>query len=412
MIRRSFRLSPELRYGERMQNGRMKASVVELQEAKSGEGTRATASLGRIPARRADVLIAEAFCAMLAVERRRAQRSLEPFVLILLDAGKLEPQKRDAAFMERLIGAVSGVVRESDIIGWYRGNDVLGVIFTELGAAGNRPASEIIHSKILKALGENLESAVVAKVVVSVHQFPENWDQNQIDQTVDHKLYPELPSAEAGKNAARILKRGIDIAGSLALLLLLSPVLAAIALAIKLTSRGPAIFRQERIGQSGKTFECLKFRTMYANNDPKIHREYVQNFIAGRAKGKEHEGCEGAVYKIQNDPRVTTIGRFLRRTSLDELPQFFNVLRGEMSLVGPRPPLAYEFAAYDLWHRRRVFEVKPGVTGLWQVTGRSRTSFDEMVRLDLRYCQRWSLWLDLKILLATPAAVFKGSGAY
>jgi len=109
---------------------------------------------------------------------------------------------------------------------------------------------------------------------------------------------------------------------------------------------------------------------------------------------------------------VTPLGRFLRRTSLDEFPQFWNVLRGEMSLVGPRPALRYEFEAYDFWHRRRVLEVKPGVTGLWQVVGRSRTSFDDMVRMDLRYCQRWSLWLDLKILLATPMAVFTGHGAY
>jgi exopolysaccharide biosynthesis polyprenyl glycosylphosphotransferase len=303
-------------------------------------------------------------------------------------------------------------VRESDIIGWYRHGEVLGVIFTEISSDGDRPISEVIRSKILRTLSENLEAAITDKLVVSVHLFPENWDQDQIDPSVDHKLYPDISANGAGKNVSRILKRGIDIIGSLALLLLLSPVLAAIALAIKLTSKGSAIFRQERLGQFGKSFHCLKFRTMYADNDPKIHQEYVQSFIAGKVSEKEREGAEGVVYKIKNDPRVTPVGRLLRRASLDELPQFWNVLRGEMSLVGPRPPLAYEFAAYDLWHRRRVLEVKPGVTGLWQVAGRSRTSFDEMVRMDLRYCQRWSIWLDLKILLATPAAVVKGSGAY
>ena len=118
------------------------------------------------------------------------------------------------------------------------------------------------------------------------------------------------------------------------------------------------------------------------------------------------------VYKLTNDPRVTAVGRFLRKTSLDEFPQFWNVLRGEMSLVGPRPPVAYEFEMYDYWHRRRVLELKPGVTGLWQVNGRSRTCFDDMVRLDLRYSQTWSLWLDLKILLATPLAVVAGNGAH
>jgi lipopolysaccharide/colanic/teichoic acid biosynthesis glycosyltransferase len=172
------------------------------------------------------------------------------------------------------------------------------------------------------------------------------------------------------------------------------------------------IFQQERLGQFGTMFKCLKFRTMYTNNDPKIHREYVQGFITGRPNGADLNGSEPVVYKLTDDPRVTAIGRFLRKTSLDELPQFWNVLSGEMSLVGPRPPVPYEFEMYDYWHRRRVFELKPGVTGLWQVNGRSRTCFDDMVRLDLRYSQTWSLWLDLKILLATPLAVVAGDGAH
>jgi lipopolysaccharide/colanic/teichoic acid biosynthesis glycosyltransferase len=180
---------------------------------------------------------------------------------------------------------------------------------------------------------------------------------------------------------------------------------------IKLTSKGPVIFEQERLGQRGVRFKCLKFRTMYTNNDPKIHQDYVRQYIAGKDGLNKCEGSGKPVYKLVKDPRVTFIGSFLRKTSLDELPQFWNVLRGDMSLVGPRPPVPYEFEVYDIWHRRRVLEVKPGVTGLWQVSGRNRTRFDEMVRLDLRYCQTWSLWLDLKILLATPRAVFNGGGA-
>jgi lipopolysaccharide/colanic/teichoic acid biosynthesis glycosyltransferase len=151
---------------------------------------------------------------------------------------------------------------------------------------------------------------------------------------------------------------------------------------------------------------------MYTNNDPKIHREFVQRFIAGNEQKRVESETESVVYKITNDPRITPIGKFLRKTSLDEFPQFWNVLRGEMSLVGPRPPVPYEFEVYDFWHRRRVLEVKPGVTGLWQVSGRSRTCFDDMVRLDLRYSQSWSLWLDLKILVATPRAVFTSEGAF
>ena len=153
----------------------------------------------------------------------------------------------------------------------------------------------------------------------------------------------------------------------------------------------------------------LKFRTMHADAVPALHRQYVEQFIqAGARRPADAE----TVNKIVNDPRVTRIGRWLRRSSVDEVPQFLNVLIGEMSLVGPRPPLPYEVERYKTWHRRRVLEAKPGMTGLWQVTGRSQTSFDEMVRLDLRYARTWSLWTDVKILLATPRAVLSGKGAY
>jgi lipopolysaccharide/colanic/teichoic acid biosynthesis glycosyltransferase len=146
---------------------------------------------------------------------------------------------------------------------------------------------------------------------------------------------------------------------------------------------------------------------MYTDNDPAIHREYVARLIAGDQDAGQ--GC--AMYKLKNDPRVTPLGRFLRKTSLDELPQFFNVLCNQMSLVGPRPPVPYEYERYQMWHRRRVLEMKPGLTGLWQVEGRSRTTFEEMVRIDLRYAGCRSLWMDLRILLLTPGAVLSGRGA-
>jgi lipopolysaccharide/colanic/teichoic acid biosynthesis glycosyltransferase len=173
-------------------------------------------------------------------------------------------------------------------------------------------------------------------------------------------------------------------------------------------------FRQQRVGQHGKAFTFLKFRSMYAGNDPNVHREYVTQLIAGQAQRHpaNSNGNGAGVYKLTSDSRITSVGAFLRRTSLDELPQLLNVLRGEMSLVGPRPAIPYEVAAYQTWHRRRVLEVKPGITGLWQVNGRSRIKFDEMVRLDLRYAKTWSPWLDVKILLRTPRAVLVGEGAY
>jgi lipopolysaccharide/colanic/teichoic acid biosynthesis glycosyltransferase len=145
---------------------------------------------------------------------------------------------------------------------------------------------------------------------------------------------------------------------------------------------------------------------MQHGNDPKLHQEFVTKLI----KGELDPGTKQ--FKIIADPRITPIGRFLRKTSLDELPQLFNVLKGDMSLVGPRPPVPYEFECYKTWHRRRLAEIRPGITGLWQVNGRSRVGFDEMVRLDLRYARAWSLWLDLRILLETPGAVVTGNGAH
>jgi lipopolysaccharide/colanic/teichoic acid biosynthesis glycosyltransferase len=150
---------------------------------------------------------------------------------------------------------------------------------------------------------------------------------------------------------------------------------------------------------------------MYFQSHAKIHQDYVTEFISGDQE-RAQAGSQSGIYKIKDDPRVTPVGRFLRKTSLDELPQFFNVLKGEMSLVGPRPPIPYEVEKYDIWHRRRFLEVKPGITGLWQVEGRSRTRFDEMVRLDLKYAKTWSPWMDIKILLRTPKAVLRGDGAY
>ena len=191
--------------------------------------------------------------------------------------------------------------------------------------------------------------------------------------------------------------------------LLLSPVFLLITAVIKSTSKGPVLFRQVRIGQYEQPFTMLKFRTMHAGADEAIHEAYTTAFIGS---GVPASGETGTVFKIVDDPRVTRLGHFLRRSSLDELPQLWNVLLGTMSLVGPRPPLPYEVARYKRWHRRRLTDVKPGITGLWQVTGRSRTTFDEMVRLDLQYARNHSLWMDIKILFATPRAVLSGRGAH
>jgi lipopolysaccharide/colanic/teichoic acid biosynthesis glycosyltransferase len=151
---------------------------------------------------------------------------------------------------------------------------------------------------------------------------------------------------------------------------------------------------------------------MHINNDDSIHRKYTEQLIKNNIDEKNNDIKKDVVYKIKDDPRVTAIGKIIRMSSLDEIPQFINVLRGEMSLVGPRPPIPYEYSNYDTWHRTRLMRMKPGITGLWQVKGRSSTTFDEMVRLDLEYSREWSLWLDIKILALTPRAVMSGKGAY
>jgi lipopolysaccharide/colanic/teichoic acid biosynthesis glycosyltransferase len=206
------------------------------------------------------------------------------------------------------------------------------------------------------------------------------------------------------------LKRALDITGSIFLICLFLPVFIVIPIIIKCTSKGPVFFRQKRLGMYGKTFTFLKFRSMYVSNNCDSHKEFVKDFIKNSDKAKK---CgEKHVYKMKNDPRITPIGRFIRKTSLDELPQFINVLLGDMSLVGPRPCLPYEFENYGLWHKRRILETKPGITCIWQVEGRSTTTFEQMVRMDIQYITKWSLFLDVKLLAKTPFAVFNAKGAY
>jgi lipopolysaccharide/colanic/teichoic acid biosynthesis glycosyltransferase len=360
-------------------------------------------------AQREEVLLENVFHSMLTLERRRAERSRKPFVLMLIDAN-LENGTAEEILSEA-VEVVAASKRETDLVGWYKQGGILGVIFTEVSLEGDLPITETLRAKIETAFIKHLGRDRAAKIAISLHIFPESWDKNSTGWVADSKLYPDLNRKVSRKRLPLVIKRVIDVVGSGALLLVLSPFLAAIVALIKATSEGPVLFEQERLGQYGARFKCLKFRTMYSNNDPKIHQDYVQQYIAGKAGLDKSEGAAKPVYKLVKDPRITSVGGFLRKTSLDELPQFWNVLRGDMSLVGPRPPVPYEFEVYDIWHRRRVLEVKPGVTGLWQVSGRNRMRFDEMVRLDLRYCQTWSIWLDLKILLATPWAVFNGGGA-
>ena len=358
------------------------------------------------------------FTELLRIERKRTERSKKPFLLVLLNASELAWTERDRLFRD-MAAVLFSSTREIDIKGWYKQDSVVGVLFTELSGVGE--SADLARSNILRKLRTSLSEAIerryLDRVSISSHVFPEDGEIVE-SNLPDSNLYPDLLSKKGpGRGFSLFVKRLLDLVISIVLIVLLAPLLAAIAIVVKATSKGPVFFRQERVGHFGKPFIFLKFRSMRADTDPEIHKKYIEQFICQDRANKGNVAdlaADGkkAVYKMTNDPRVTRVGRFLRKTSLDELPQLFNVVKGDMSLVGPRPPIPYECERYDLWHRRRILEIKPGITGLWQVKGRSSTSFDEMVRLDLKYALEWSLWLDLSILLKTIPAVLSAKGAY
>jgi exopolysaccharide biosynthesis polyprenyl glycosylphosphotransferase len=225
-----------------------------------------------------------------------------------------------------------------------------------------------------------------------------DWSREPTIEPVEATPLALQPSTAWTGWQARV-KRGFDIVSAILLLILLSPALALLALIIRLDSEGPVIFRQTRCGKDGKLFAFYKFRGMVADAE------------ARQSEFDHLNEAQGPIFKMKHDPRVTRVGRVLRRTSLDELPQLWNVLRGEMSLVGPRPPLPKEVEKYEEWHQARLRAV-PGITGLWQVSGRSQLGFDEMTRLDIEYLNVWSLALDLRILVRTVVAVIFAHGAY
>ncbi len=227
----------------------------------------------------------------------------------------------------------------------------------------------------------------------------------QCDSVVDSDLLRSFQMRlSVGRRAALVVKRVLDVVLSLVGLLVSSPVLLAVGIAIRLDSPGPAIFRQPRVGREGKMFVPFKFRTMYVSADDRPHREAVTRLAAGKPVGVINGKPS---FKPLEDPRVTRVGRFLRATGLDELPQLLNVLRGEMSIVGPRPAILYELEFYKDWYYRR-FVVPPGITGLWQVQRHQTSTFEDIIRRDLQYIDSFSLWLDLRVMLLTiPRIVFR-----
>lgn len=348
----------------------------------------------------------EYFLDMLHLERKRTERGGRPFCLMLLNLEKFTSMPTRRRYAVKIRQVLNSLTRETDMKGWYKYDSILGVLLTET----ERHGAEVLERNLREQMEDVLLIEPARRVRITIHSFPEEASELEQEKESDLAVYPDLTSKKNPK-LALVVKRIMDVVGSAVALVVLAPVFLTVAILIKATSKGPVFFRQKRMGQYGEKFVFLKFRTMLPNNDPSIHKKFVTDLICGRDVYQTEEG-QKKVYKIKDDPRVTPLGRILRKTSLDELPQFYNVLKGEMSLVGPRPPIPYEYESYDIWHKRRVMEIKPGITGLWQVSARSSTTFNEMVRLDIQYMKEWSLWLDIKILVRTPLAVFFTRGAY
>jgi lipopolysaccharide/colanic/teichoic acid biosynthesis glycosyltransferase len=353
----------------------------------------------RTAGKRISLLSKVHFVKQLRLEKRRAERSKSPLSIALFRF-ELQDDGEGLRNSKEFLNVVQSKIRETDVIG-YLGNGIIGVLLPDTGENG----VEDFIRKMLDGFDERSFGTITGT-------YPDQLFENFLKQDPDlPEFFPFFYDLEEEDRSGPRWKRVLDLAGAGFGLALLSPLMAVTALAIKITSRGPVLYRQVRLGKHGAPFVLYKFRSMYCDTDENIHREYVTKLIHGKLEEVNQGDKDNPLYKMKSDPRVTPIGAIIRKSSIDELPQFFNVLRGEMSLVGPRPPLSYEASEYQVWHLRRILEMRPGITGLWQVGGRSETTFDDMVRLDIRYIRHCSLFLDLKILLKTIAVVVGSRGA-
>jgi exopolysaccharide biosynthesis polyprenyl glycosylphosphotransferase len=362
-----------------------------------------------------DLYQEEHFLNFLRLERKRSERSCRSFMLVVIGLKGFSKTVERREIIKDISTVLFSTTRDIDMKGWYKDNEVIGIIFNEIASKTQnyQADQEYILNKVWGNLRKYLGLARFDRLELSYQLFPKDFASLSETNQGNINQHPNMVLSHA-KKVAFTFKRMVDIVGSLCAIVLFAPVFLLVAVLIKMNSPGGVFFKQERVGYCGKKFMFLKFRSMNSNNDPTVHKDFVRNLIRGNKA--DHVKSVGAQhiddFKIKDDPRVTSIGKFIRKTSIDELPQFFNVLKGEMSLVGPRPPIPYECEDYEIWHRSRVTGMKPGITGLWQVDGRSATSFDDMVRMDIQYIRQWSLLLDMKILFKTPLAVLTCKGAY
>lgn len=352
------------------------------------------------------------FRTILRNEQDRASRSQHEFSLLLFNTKSMGS---GSAHFENFTNALIARIRSTDEVGWF-GGECLGVILPYTPTAGaQRLAVDVCRACAATGVAPEW----------TVYTYPSDWFSNDNGNQRQYYFTDILPEWGAANNFQFSIvnfqfgtptmpqsrpyrplptwKRAMDILVAGSSLILLSPFLLIISLIIKSVSRGPVFFKQQRVGYMGKPFTIWKFRTMKVDSDSSNHKEYITRLINGAAENGEAFGKP--MTKLDDDPRIIPFGKILRKTCLDELPQLINVLRGQMSLVGPRPAIDYEVQVYSPWHYRRLDAV-PGVTGLWQVNGKNRLTFNQMVRLDIKYLKEQSFWLDISILLKTPFAVF------
>ncbi len=337
-------------------------------------------------------------------EMRRADRTQAPLSLVMFQISDRFWQPSPHA--DELLDVLHSQTRETDALG-HVGDQLIAVLCPDTDAAGAQHLVQKINAQ-----------ATHVRYTAQVSTYPDDvfrqWASG-LPERADHGSLLRADVQQHEPKGSYALKRPLDLLGASLALLLFAPLMLVVALAIAWTSRGPIIFKQQRVGYGGRPFTFYKFRSMAVNNDDRAHRAFAAQHILSQNADATGELAAPTtptrVYKIKADARVTPVGRFIRKTSIDELPQLFNVLKGEMSLVGPRPPLPYETAVYKSWHLRRLMAVKPGMTGVWQVEGRSSVTFNEMVRMDLRYIRECTLRHDLSLLLKTVAVVVLCKGA-
>ena len=349
--------------------------------------------MARIPANSLDIYSAKELQAILKYERARADRASSQFSLVALGLNGHQEDKHEP---QTLIQALQDRIRTTDILGWLD-DQRLGVLL---------PGTDPKGARVFAVNFEKHYYGERQPAPFTVYSYPDHWLHNgNGSHSGGHKAKPdedygfERVLRKVEGTLSRSLptwKRSLDIAGSLLGLILSSPLFLMLTIYIKVVSPGPVFYKQKRVGYRASPFTFLKFRTMCANNDPSCHQAHLKELI----------NTDQPMEKLDNgrDPRIIPGGRILRKACIDEFPQLVNVLKGEMSLVGPRPCLPYEAEEYLRWHGHR-FDVLPGLTGLWQVSGKNKLTFKQMIRLDISYCQKLSLWLDLKILILTLPAI-------